>query len=148
MSGSSELRRSRLAAWLRPDDDEAAWPPARALRTALRTAHIVCFAALYGGHVYGVEADRLVPALVSAVATGGALSAFEIAQSRLWLVQVRGVATLAKLALVVAVAVFWEWRVVLLTAVVVIGAVTSHMPGRYRYYSLLHGRSIGHDAKG
>ncbi len=50
--------------------------------------------------------------------------------------------------MVAAVAVFWEWRVVLLTAVVVIGAVTSHMPGRYRYYSLLHGRSIGHDAKG
>ncbi len=141
-------RRSRLAEWLRPPNGDAPWAPARALRTGLRTAHILGFAALYGGHVYGVDADRLRPALAAAIATGAALTAFEIAQSRLWLVQVRGAATGIKLVLVCAVAVFWEWRVVLLTVVIVIGAVTSHMPGRYRYYSLLHGRSIGHDAKG
>ena len=40
------------------------------------------------------------------------------------------------------------FHVGLLTLVVVIGVVTSHMPGRYRYYSLLHGRPIGHGGNG
>jgi hypothetical protein len=31
---------------------------------------------------------------------------------------------------------------------VAIGVVTSHMPGRYRYYSLLHGRDVGNGGKG
>ena len=124
------------------------WAAARALRTALRTAHILGFAALYGGHVYGVDAQRLRPALVAAIATGAALMAFEIAQSRVWLIQVRGAATLVKLVLVGAVALFWEWRVALLTLVVAIGSVTSHMPGRWRYHSLLHGRVVGPQEKG
>ena len=34
-------------------------------------------------------------------------------------------------------------RVVLLTVAAVIGAVSSHMPGRYRYYSLLYRRVVG-----
>jgi len=39
-------------------------------------------------------------------------------------------------------AVFWEQRVWLLMLVLVIGSVGSHMPGRFRYYSLLHRRVI------
>jgi hypothetical protein len=48
---------------LRPPDDDAPWAAARALRTGLRTGHILGFAALYGGNVYGVDADRMRPAL-------------------------------------------------------------------------------------
>jgi hypothetical protein len=69
--------------------------------------------------------------------------ALELYRTPLWLVQVRGLATLAKIALVAAVAVCWDFRIVLLTTAVVIGTVVSHMPGRYRYYSVIHGRAIG-----
>jgi hypothetical protein len=44
--------------------------------------------------------------------------------------------------------VFWDWRIFLLTLVMAIGVVTSHMPGRYRYYSLLHWREVGDGGKG
>ena len=86
--------------------------------------------------------------MIATLATGAALMALEVYGTPIWLVQVRGVATFAKLVLVASVAVFWEWRVALLTIVAVIGVVTSHMPGRYRYYSLLHGRSVGHGGNG
>ena len=72
------------------------------LRTVLRTAHLIAAGALYGGHVYGVEAERLVPALAAILATGGAFLGLEVYQSSIWLIQVRGVATLAKLAMVAA----------------------------------------------
>jgi hypothetical protein len=74
--------------------------------------------------------------------------ALEVLSAPVWLVQVRGVATLVKLVLVAGVAALWDWRIFLLTLVMVIGVVTSHMPGRYRYYSLLHRREVGDGGKG
>ena len=95
-----------------------------------------------------MEAERLVPTLIATVATGGAFMGLEIYRAPVWLVQVRGLATLVKLALVVGVAAFWPLRVPLLTLALVIGAVTSHMPSRWRYYSLLHVRAVGPQEKG
>lgn len=138
--GASALR-ERADLWLRVDPRPV--PAARILRTVLRTAHLIAAGALYGGHVYGVEAERLVPSLVAVLATGGAFLALEVYQSSIWLIQVRGVATLTKLALVAAVALFWDLRVPLLTLAVIVGGVSSHMPGRFRYHSLLHGRVVG-----
>jgi hypothetical protein len=138
--GGSALR-ERLESWLRVDPRPV--PAARLLRTTLRTAHLIATGALYGGHVYGVEAERLVPALAAVLATGGAFLAIEVYQASVWLVQLRGVATLVKLALVAAVAPFWEFRVLLLTLAVIVGGVSSHMPGRWRYHSVLHGRVVG-----
>ncbi|MCP4004258.1 MAG: hypothetical protein GY725_08690 [bacterium] len=57
-------------------------------------------------------------------------------------------ATITKIALVVAAHFAWDYRVWLLTLVAVIGAVSSHMPGHYRYYSPLHGRVVGSTEKG
>jgi len=120
----------------------------RLVRTGLRTAHLLAFGAYYGGHVFDVAPDRLLPALVAAVGTGSLFMAFEVWSAPVWLVQVRGVATYAKIALVLAAGLFWEHRVALLTVVVAIGAVTSHMPGRYRYYSLRDRRIVETHAKG
>ena len=39
-------------------------PAARAVSIALRTAHLTTFGRLLGGHAFGVEAGRLVPALL------------------------------------------------------------------------------------
>ncbi len=66
----------------------------------------------------------------------------------MWLVQIRGVATLVKLVLVASISLLWDWRIFLLTLVIAIGVVTSHMPGRYRYYSFLHRGVVGHQDKG
>jgi hypothetical protein len=144
-AGGSALR-ERLQQWFRVDPRPV--PAARLLRTTLRTAHLIAAGALYGGHVYGVEAERLVPALAGVLATGGLFLAIEVYQASIWLVQLRGVATLVKLALVAAVAAFWDLRVVLLTLAVVIGGVSSHMPGRWRYHSVLHGRVVGPQESG
>jgi len=36
----------------------------------------------------------------------------------------------------------------LLTAAIIIGSVAAHMPGRYRYYSVIHRRVIGEQESG
>ena len=118
-------------------------PGVRTLRTTLRTLHVIAVAALYGGHVYGASPGQLIPALGATVATGALFMALELYRTPVWLFQLRGVATLVKLALVASVAVAWDLRVPILTLVVAIGVVTSHMPGRLRYYSVLHGGEVG-----
>lgn len=123
-------------------------PHLRVLRTGLRTLHLLATAALYGGHVHGVDAARLVPALAATLATGGAFLALEVWRFPPWLVQVRGAATLAKLGLVASVPLLWEWRVPLLTGVLCIGAVTAHLPARFRYRPLLPGMPAGPQDKG
>lgn len=123
-------------------------PGVRVIRTTLRTAHLLAFASLYGGHVYGIEPSRLVPALVATVASGAALVALEVYRTPLWLGQIRGIATFVKIALLAAVVVNWDLRLWLLTAAVIIGGVVSHMPGRIRYYSVLYGHPIGEQEKG
>jgi hypothetical protein len=127
----------------------SARPPwVRPARTVLRTSHLLGFAALYGGHLYAVDAARLQPALWATVASGTALVALELIRHRIWLVQLRGWATFAKIALLAGTAVWWEQRVEILTLAVVVGGISSHMPGRFRYYSILHRRVVGEAESG
>ena len=120
----------------------------RALRIGFRTAHLLAFGVLYGGHVYGVADERLVGAWIAVVGTGMALLLVDAARQPVSLIQVRGLASAVKITLAAGSAALPEHRVALLTIVAMIGAVSSHMPGRLRYYSPFHGREVGAREKG
>jgi hypothetical protein len=123
-------------------------PGERAIRIALRTAHIGATGILLGGHFFSVDATRLLPWLWLAIGTGAVFVALELYGSCVWLAQGRGLLTLAKLALLAVVPVFWAQRIWLLLAAVVIGSVGSHMSSRLRYYSLIHRRVFNHKRRG
>lgn len=106
------------------------------IRITLRTAHLAAMGVLVGGHVYGVDAEWLLPARAATVATGAAFVALELYGSFAWLGQARGVLTLVKIARVGAVPWLWEQRVWLLLAALVLGSAVSHLPSSFRYYSL------------
>jgi hypothetical protein len=108
-------------------------PQSRSLNIALRTIHLVTFAVLLGGHVWGVEEQRLLPSLWLTVGSGVGLMALEVATTGRWVFEASGLLVVAKLALLLAVPLFWESRVALLLAVVVLAAVGSHMPRRWRH---------------
>jgi len=117
-------------------------PHARAWNIGVRTLHIAVTGILLGGHAFAVPEDRLRPMLWLTLATGLALVFLEAYPSCRWFYQCRGALVLLKLALLAAITVFWEFRVPLLLAIVVIASVGSHMPARFRYYSLVHGRVL------
>ena len=119
----------------------------RALNIALRTAHIGARGILVGGHAFDVTPERLKASLWLTIGTGVALAAIEAGPRLLWFHQGRGFMTLAKLALLCAVPLAWDYRLPILLAVIVIASVGSHMPGRYRHYSVVYRRVI-HDASG
>ncbi len=109
---------------------------------ALRTAHIAAMGVLLGGHAFDVAPSRLVPALWCTVGTGLALGLVEAGLRLEWFHQGRGLTTLAKLILVLSVVWLWDFRLPILLVVVVLASVGSHMPARFRYYSVLYGRVI------
>jgi len=118
-------------------------PGARAISVTLRALHLAAVALLLGGHTYGASAEALFPWLVLAVATGAGLMVPEVlAWGLYWFTLGKGVSVLAKLALLLAILVFWEARVPILVVALLLAAITSHMPARLRHYSFLHGRSL------
>ena len=115
----------------------------RAANIALRTVHIGVTGVLVGGHVFDVPADSLKIWLVATILTGGLLTAVEAYPHLHWLYEGRGLLVLAKLALLCLIPWLWLYRVPILAAVIILGGVGSHMPARFRYYSILHGRMLG-----
>jgi hypothetical protein len=140
MTGDTrEGRRTGWRALLFPHP-ERRLPGERWLRMALRTLHIASMAVLVGGHVFDVPAPELRLALGWTVTSGVLLVLLEVHGTLDWLFQVRGLATVLKVALASSVGMLWEQRVPILMAVLAIGSLSSHAPSRIRHHSLLTGR--------
>jgi len=117
-------------------------PHARAWNVGARTVHLAATGTLLGGHVFGASADALLPWLWAGIATGVVMLALELYSSLDWLTQIGGLMVVVKLALLCAIPFVWSARVPILFAVIAVAGVGSHMPGRFRHYSLLYGRVL------
>lgn len=137
----SQSGSSRVLELLFPDPPRSL-PASRAIRIAFRTAHIASFGVVLGGHFFDIEPARLLWPLYASVATGAALIAVELHKSCRWVYQGMGVMTLLKCGLLLLIPWAWSWRVPILLVAVVLGSVGSHMPSRFRYYSLIHRRPL------
>jgi hypothetical protein len=117
-------------------------PYARAWNIGVRTAHIATMGVLLGGHVFDVSKIALLPWLYATIATGLVLVFIEAFPQVRWFYQGRGVMVYAKILLMCLIPWFWEYRATILMLIVVIASIGSHMPGRFRYYSVLHRRVL------
>ncbi len=124
-------------------DTPREFPLRRSVRTTLRTAHILAAGTLLGGHVFNQPATALEPWLVATVASGLVLLATDLHASLAVLFELRGLGMVLKLVLVALVPAFWDARLPLLVAALIIGVVVSHLPKRYRHALwLLRGRIV------
>jgi hypothetical protein len=114
----------------------------RALNILFRTAHIGAMGILLGGHAFDVDPNRLIAVLWLTIGTGVVLIALESGLRLLWFHQGRGIMTMAKLVLICAVPLAWDFRLPILLGVVVIASVGSHMSSRFRYYSVAYRQVI------
>lgn len=117
-------------------------PYARACNISLRTAHLAVSGVLTGGHVFDIPRERLLPWLCATIVTGWILVLIEAFPRLRWCYQGRGLCVWLKLILLSLIPGFWDCRVSILFVVIVIASVGSHMPGRFRYYSVIHRRVL------
>ncbi len=66
----------------------------------------------------------------------------ELYTSCVFLLQLKGWAVIAKALLLWAALAAPAHALGYLLAAIVIGGISSHMPGRFRYYSVVHGRVV------
>jgi hypothetical protein len=135
--------------WLRrrfrPADsftERASIPYTRAWKIALRTVHLMAIGMLFGGHAFHAAAGELKPWLYVAIATGAGMIFFEAYPSLHFVFEGWGLFLLVKLALLCTIPFAWSARVPILFTVVALGSVGSHMPGRFRHYSVLYRRVV------
>jgi len=119
---------------LPPEKRQPGWN--RALRILLRTVHILGFSVLLGGHWFDLPRETLTPWLYLAVFSGAGLMGLDLLAGLDWFLQLAGAMTAAKLVVLGLIPLFWEQRLSLLLAALVIGSVGSHMPGSLRHYLL------------
>ena len=118
------------------------FPGIRWLRIALRTAHLIAMGLLVGGVAGGASSSDLTAALWGTFLSGALFVAIELYQSVQFVFQVKGIAVLVKLLLLMGAVEWPESALPFLIAAIVIGGISSHMPGKYRHYSILHGRPL------
>ena len=112
----------------------------RWLRITLRTLHIITFGILLGGVWFHLPATALLHPAIASALTGGLLALSHAGSTPLWFVELRGAITLSKVLLLLAALLWPRLRLPLLLLVTVAASISSHMPGRYRYYSIWHRR--------
>lgn len=115
-------------------------PPSatRLLQVALRTVHIMAMALLLGALPFGAGFEQLQVAILLTVGSGLALFALDLAKSPQVLFQGSGIAVLVKLALLGCGHLWPGQRIAWYLAATAVASIGSHMPGRWRHYSLLH----------
>lgn len=117
-------------------------PYGRACKITLRTAHLMATSVLVGGHAFSAPVSALRPWLYVAIVTGLGLIVLEAYPSLHFVFQGWGLLLLGKLALLCCIPFAWKQRFPILLAVVALAAIGSHMPARFRHYSVLYRREI------
>lgn len=118
------------------------FPAQRWVRISVRTWHLASMAALFGGVVQGFAIPDLPLAVWHTALSGGLFVALELYNSCVFLLQLKGLAVVLKLALLGAAVASPDYSTVWLVVAIVVGGISSHMPGRYRYYSIFHGEIV------
>ena len=114
----------------------------RWVRIGMRTAHLIAIAFLTGGVAQGHSPLELEAAFWGTVLSGMVYVGIELFNSGVFLFQLKGLAVIVKSLLLAAAAVAPESALALLVIAIVIGGISSHMPGKFRYYSPWHGRIV------
>lgn len=114
-------------------------PYARYWNILFRTLHLIAISLLVGGHAFGATTGQLRLLLYGAIVTGVGMAVVDAYPSFQFLHQGWGLFLLLKLALLCVIPFAWSYRLPILIAVIVIGSVGSHMPRKFRHYSLIYG---------
>ena len=114
----------------------------RWLDVIARTAHVGVMSVLFGAAVCDVGFSDLSIWHHLTIATGCVLVGSEIYHSRHWFYQTRGIMALTHIGLLGVIHFRPYLMTPILTTVLAVGMVGSHMPKSFRYWSFVHGKVV------
>jgi hypothetical protein len=108
----------------------------RWVNITFRTAHLVGVAGIGGAFLYNAPPEAWAPYFWLTIVSGFVLLILEVWSNSFWVFQLRGIATVAKL-LVLLSALRVGAEPYIIVAVIIISGVISHAPGKVRYFAIL-----------
>ena len=118
------------------------FPGKRWLLITLRTLHLIGVCGLGGALLYPAAETAWLPYLWLTLLSGGAMMLVDLWSNGIWLLQLRGLAVIAKLGLLGCVALRDQDAFLPTLAILIISGVIAHAPGDVRYYSPWHRRRL------
>ncbi len=115
---------------------------ARWLSIIVRTGHIGAAGVFFGGCILHVPSVQLTLWLHLTIATGGALLLLEWLHDSRWPHRGKGLVALLHVGLAVTIHFIPAFTVPLLWMILTTGGIGSHMPRRFRHWSILEGEEI------
>lgn len=111
----------------------------RWMNIILRTIHLIGVAGCGGAFLYQLPLASVFPYLQITLTSGVLMMLIAIWSNGIWLLQVRGVATLVKIAMLGYVMAYGnkEWEYFACLFVIIVAGIVSHAPGRVRYFYLI-----------
>jgi len=111
----------------------------RWLNIICRTVHLIGVAGCGGAFLYHLPLASIYPYLHMTLTSGVLMVLIAIWSNGIWLLQVRGVATLVKIALLGYVMANGdkEWEFFACLFIIIVAGIVSHAPGKVRYFYLI-----------
>jgi hypothetical protein len=135
-----------VLSWLFPNKKRD-FTAKRYLSISLRTLHLFGIAGFAGFFLYDLPEELWRPYAILALTTGSLMLLVELYVDAIWLIQLRGLAVITKIFLLLLAINVPHLTVVLFCLIVVISGYFSHAPGKVRYYSPFLGRVVKSSAE-
>ena len=116
------------------------FPGRRWVMTALRSVHLVGVGGCGGAFLYDGPRDIWMPFLALTVVSGLVMVLLEIWSSRYWIIELRGIAIVAKVLLLSLAGLSEGISAAVFIAAIVISGIFAHAPAAVRYFSVYHRR--------
>jgi len=123
------------------------FPFRRMIRTLLRAVHILAGGVLLSAYLFNQDAAVIHTWFMATFASGLLLLATDLHSSFAFILEWRGLSVLSKVALLALVPVLDGWEVFILSTVLMAGAISSHLPGKFRHRVWFKGAAVTVDRR-
>jgi hypothetical protein len=110
----------------------------RWMNISLRTVHLIGVAGVGGAFLYQVQVTEWKPYLLLLGISGFAMFLLELKSNIHCALQIRGIVTIVKIALLLM-TFYIGMQAYILISIIVLSGVVSHAPGKVRYFHLFKG---------
>lgn len=140
--------KNRLVPLLFPAEPRS-FPGRRGVKIVLRAAHVFCAGVLVGAFVLGATAELRTAWLWAAIGSGCLVLLLDLHESAAFLLQVRGLVVMGKIALLALFPWVGDAQVWLLGFLLVGSVISSHAPSTVRHRQVWGSKAIrGSESKG
>lgn len=111
------------------------YPGDRWVNILVRSLHLLGIAGISGGFLFDLPTAQYLLFWYLAITTGSLLVLLYVWENGRWLLQLKGMAVIFKLLLLLLASLLPEWRAEVFVAIILISGVVAHAPGKVRGFS-------------